>query len=34
MKELSWLRNEFLLELVTKEGFWIEWMDKRVVLQV
>jgi hypothetical protein len=34
MKGLFWLRNEFLMELMMKEGFWVEWMDKRVVLQV
>jgi hypothetical protein len=31
IKGLSWLKTEFLMELVTKEGFWVEWMDKRVV---
>jgi hypothetical protein len=30
MKRVFWLRNEFLMELMTKEGFW---MNKRVVLQ-
>jgi hypothetical protein len=30
MKGVFWLRNEFLMELMTKEGFW---MNKRVVPQ-
>jgi hypothetical protein len=34
MKELFWLRNEFLMELVTKRGFWIEQMMKKVGLEV
>jgi len=32
MKGLFGLRNEFLVELVTKRGFWVEWNDKKVVL--
>jgi hypothetical protein len=34
MKGLFGLRNEFLMELVTKRGFWMEWNGKRVVLLV
>jgi hypothetical protein len=32
MKGLFWLRNEFLMELMTKRWFWMGWNDKGVVL--
>jgi hypothetical protein len=34
MRGLFGLKNEFLMELVMKEGLWVEREDKRVVLQV
>jgi hypothetical protein len=34
MKELFWLRNEFLMELMMKRRFWMEQMDSKMVLLV